>query len=335
MGGKRPHHPRRGSIAYHPRKRAHKQRARVRARPELAESIKIGNFPCYKAGTTHVEVVDDRPNSLTNKQNIATAATVLEAPPLKVFGIKAYTSGYGGLKTLTQVLSKDLDKELSRVFPLPKKETGDLKKIEDQIDSVVDIRLLIHTQPKSVKSLPKKKPEVMEISLSGSTAQEKLALAKELLNSEIKLSDILSEGSYVDTQSITTGKGFQGALKKWGTKHLSRKTRKGRRTAGNLGPFTPGATMWTIPQSGQMGYHQRTEYNKRILKIGADGAEITPDGGFINYGEVRNEYIILKGSVPGPKKRMILLRPSIRPPFKAQTASPEITYINTESMQGV
>ncbi len=333
--GKRPHHPRRGSLAYHPRKRARSPVARVRARPTLAEGIKIGGFPCYKAGTTHVEVIDDSPHSITSKQPIATVATVLEAPPLKVFGIRAYAMGYSGLASVAQVLNKDLDKDLANVFPLPKKKPVGVEKIEKIVESLADVRLLVHTQPRAISSIPKKKPEVMEISVGGNTPEEKLETAKELLGKEIKVSEVFKEGDYLDTISITKGKGFHGPLKKWGTKKLPRKTRKGRRTAGNLGPFTPGAMMWTTPQSGQMGYHQRTEFNKRVLKIGANGEEVTPAGGFLHYGNVKSDYIIIKGSTPGPQKRLVMLRPATRAPAKSVVAQPEILDINLGSMQGV
>jgi large subunit ribosomal protein L3 len=309
--------------------------ARVRARPSLAEGLKIGVFPCYKAGTTHVEMTDDSPHSVTSKQTIAAVATVLEAPPLKIFGIKAYARGYGGLRTVTQVFGKNLDKELSRVVPLPKKKLEGAEKIEKMIDNVSDIRLLAHTQPGSVPSVPKNKPEVMEVSVAGATSSEKLANAKELLDKEVKVSEVFKEGDYVDTLSITRGRGFHGPVKKWGVKHLPRKTRKGHRTAGNLGPWHPSAMMWTVPQSGQMGYHQRTEYNKRVLKIGSDGEEITPKGGFLQYGAIKNDYILIKGSTPGPQKRLVMLRPAIRLPSKAITGEPDIVNINTESMQGV
>ena len=46
-----------------------------------------------------------------------------------------------------------------------------------------------------------------------------------------------------------------------------------------------------------MGFQQRTEFNKRILKIGENGAEITPAGGFLNYGVIRSAYVVIKGSV--------------------------------------
>lgn len=37
---------------------------------------------------------------------------------------------------------------------------------------------------------------------------------------------------------------------------------KGRHV-GSIGPWTPSRTMWTVAQAGQMGYHKRTEFNKK------------------------------------------------------------------------
>ena len=103
---------------------------------------------------------------------------------------------------------------------------------------------------------------------------------------------------------------------------------------GTLGPKSPGYVRPTVPQAGQMGYHQRTEYNKRVLKIGKDGGEITPNGGFLHYGVVKNSYLILHGSVPGPIKRLIRLRDATRSQKAVKVEIPELTYISTESKQG-
>ena len=87
---------------------------------------------------------------------------------------------------------------------------------------------------------------------------------------------------------------------------------------------------------GQMGYHKRTEYNKKLLKIGDESEVdlINPDGGFVKYGLVKNNYIVVKGSLPGPSKRLVILRQPIRPNNKAEDI-PQINYISTKSKQGV
>jgi large subunit ribosomal protein L3 len=83
-----------------------------------------------------------------------------------------------------------------------------------------------------------------------------------------------------------------------------------------------------------MGYHQRIEYNKRILRIGKDGKEVTPKGGYLRYGNLTNPYLLIEGSIPGPEKRTIRLRTPARPPKEVIEQAPTITHISLESPQG-
>ncbi|MBI5253563.1 MAG: 50S ribosomal protein L3 [Euryarchaeota archaeon] len=327
--GRRAHHPRRGSLGYSPRKRATRVIPRVRAWVK-EDKVRIQGFSGYKAGVTHVVMVDDYPNSLTHEEEITAAATVIEAPPMRVCGVRCYGEDAHGSKVLAEVWSPDAAKDLARVFRI-KNFKGNLDEVEKNLDRTKELRLIVHTQP-GLSALSKKTPEIMEYPVSGTPAQA-LEYVKKVFGKEIKIGNVFEEGEIVDTISITKGKGFQGALKRWGTKHLPRKTRKGRRTVGTLGPWHPAAMMWTVPTGGQMGYHQRTENNKRILKIG--GGDITPEGGFLNYGVVKGDYIILKGSVAGPRKRLVRLRPAVRPPKKKFEGKPQLTYISRKSKQGL
>lgn len=267
---------------------------------------------------------------------VFTPVTIIETPPLTVMGIRAYERTSRGLKTLTDVLADDLKEDLERRINLPKNYDKDkaLDKIEENKDYIEEVRVLVHTNPRLVTGVPKKKPEIFECGLGGKDPQEKLEYALELLGKDVKISEIFSEGEYVDTIAVTKGKGFQGPVKRWGIKIQNAKTaRSGKgRHIGSLGPWTPSRTMWRVPQAGQTGYHRRTEYNKMIMKIGtSDEVEkINPKGGFIRYGLVRNDYLLVKGSVPGPTKRLIMLRKAIRPKVR-QEKPPEITYIHKAS----
>jgi large subunit ribosomal protein L3 len=104
---------------------------------------------------------------------------------------------------------------------------------------------------------------------------------------------------------------------------------------GTAGSWHPNWIQTTVPQAGQMGYHQRTEFNKRVLKIGENGEEITPAGGFPHYGVVKNSYVLLHGSIPGPTKRLISMRDAIRYQRGVEFEKAEISYISTTSKQGV
>ncbi len=330
--GKRAHHPHRGSLGFSPRKRAASPVPKIK-RWVVEDRVRMQGFAGYKAGMTHVVLIDDYPHSLTHGEEITKPVTVVEVPPLKVFGVRLYERNTFGLRTLSEAWAKELEKDLARRLPLPKKLEKSVEELESYLDKVEQVRLLVHTQPR-VTGIGKKKPEVMEYLVSGNVS-EAFEYAKEKLGNELRIGDVFEEGEFVDVMAVTKGKGFQSPVRRWGVKILHHKTRKGRRTAGTLGPWHPSAMMWTVPQSGQMGYHHRTEFNKRILKIGENGEEVTPKGGFLGYGVVRGDYIILEGSIPGPRKRLVRFRPAIRPPEHLPEGKPQLTYISLESKQGV
>jgi large subunit ribosomal protein L3 len=270
---------------------------------------------------------------------VFTPVTVLEVPPVVVMGIRAYEKTTYGLKVITEVIADNLDKELSRKISLPKEydKSKAIAKIQETLKDTEDIKVLIHTNPK-VASVPKKKPDIFECGIGGKTPEEKLNAAIELLGNEVKANEIFSDGQFVDSIGITKGKGFQGPVKRWGIRIQYGKAARSskKRHIGSMGPWTPSRTMWTVPQAGQMGYHKRTEYNKKILKIGdaMEVDQINPDGGFIKYGLVKSDYILVKGSVPGPSKRLIILRKPMRANKKSNDA-PQINHISTKSKQGV
>ncbi|MEM3442397.1 MAG: 50S ribosomal protein L3 [Candidatus Bathyarchaeia archaeon] len=336
MGHRKQHAPKHGSLAYLPRKRAKRMLAKIRYWPEIkADSPRLLGFVGYKAGMTHVFVVEDRKRSPNYGKEILCSATVLETPPMYVCAIRAYEKTPYGLKTLTEAWVKDPPAYLERVYTIPENFNTEesLKKIEENLARVAKIRVIAITQPKQT-SVPKKKPDVAEIEIGGGTIQQQFEYAKNLLGKTISPTDVFTEGQYIDVIAVSTGKGFQGPVKRWGVKILQHKGRKTKRGVATLGPWNPHHVLYTVPRAGQMGFHQRTEYNKRILKIGKDGKEITPAGGFIRYGLVRGPYILVEGSIPGPEKRPIKLRYPARPPKEAAEGPPQLTYVSLESPQG-
>jgi large subunit ribosomal protein L3 len=284
---------------------------------------------------THVFAVEDRKRSPNYGKEVLCAATVVETPSMLICAIRAYKRNPYGLQTLTEAWMKDPPEELERVFTLPENFNTDerLKKIEENIDKISKIRVIAITQPKQAR-LPKKKPDVAEIEVSGGTIQQQLEYAKNLIGKTLTPAEVFKDGQYVDVLSISTGRGFQGPVKRWGVKILQHKGRKTKRGVATLGPWNPHHVMYSVPRAGQMGFHQRTEYNKRILKIGKDGKEITPKGGFLRYGVIQGPYILLEGSIPGPEKRPIRLRYPTRPPKQITEEPPQITSISLESPQG-
>ncbi|MFQ6073579.1 MAG: 50S ribosomal protein L3 [Candidatus Bathyarchaeia archaeon] len=336
MGHRKKHAPKRGSLAFLPRGRAARPVGRIRFWPEIdAETPTLLGFAGYKAGLTHVFMVNDTSGSSDFGKEVARTATVLDVPPVLVCAIRAYMRNPYGLQSFTEAWMKKPPKDLKRVLTPPKNANPEqaFKKIEENLDKIVEFRLLVATQPR-LASVPKKKPDLMEIKVAGSAIPEQFEYVKKLLGETVSATDIFKEGQYVDVISITKGKGFQGPVKRWGVRILSHKARKTKRGIATLGPWHPARVQYSIPRAGQMGYHQRTEYNKRILKIGPDGSEVTPKGGFLRYGQIKGTYILIDGSVPGPAKRLVRLRYPARSPKRVPEEPPKIVSVAIESPQG-
>ena len=330
--------PNRGSMAFSPRKRARSETPHISSWAAVeGDDPKILGFAGYKVGMSHVMAVDYRKKSTTAGQEIRMPVTIVEFPPMKVIGARGYIQDTYGLRTLTEAWEKKIDKDLERTLPIPKGHNAKAawKKMSDS--DLEEVRLLVHTQPRMVTGIPKKRPEIMEMAVGGGSVDAQIEFAKEMMGKEFTMSDFTQDGEMLDAIAVTTGYGFQGHVKRWGVKLLTHKNSKHRRMIGNLGPFSPGYVVSTVPQAGQTGYHQRTEYNKRLLKIGDNPDEINPKGGFLNYGLIRGNYALLHGSLPGPSKRLIRFRKAVRFHGKKtdSVVVPEITMISQESQQGV
>ncbi len=320
------HKPVKGSRAFWPKKRAKRIYPSVKSVPETkGEKTVPLAFAGYKAGMTQVSYIDIKKDSPTSGKEKVEAATVLDCPPLMICGIKIYRKGPEGLINEGTVWDENLSKDLQRKLDIPKKPHMKKELIGKKLDQLAEVRILVSTQPRG-SGLGKKKPEVFEIPLSGDV-EKQWAYALEKLGKEIVPADVFSQGEVIDVKAITKGKGFSGVVKRFGVKIRSRKDGGKRRHIGTMGPVTPGRVLpGKIAQAGQLGFQTRTEYNKKILKIEEDGME--PKGGFVNYGKVPKNYILLEGSVPGPKKRLVLLRKAMR--WSENPAPTEIKYISLD-----
>ncbi len=314
-------------MQFWPRKRAKRSTPRVRSWADSKEAKPLA-FAGYKAGMTHVIATDAHKNSPTKGQDIMLPATIIECPPMKIFSVRCYQAeGYGVRVAKEMILSPD--KDLERKISLPKKKPS--AKIDDiKPEDYTDITIICSTQPKKIGF--KKKPDLVEIHLGGSN-EEKLAFIKEFENKELTVGDIYSEGDYVDIHAITTGRGFQGAVKRFGIGLKSHKSEKGQRTPGSLGGWKGHAHfMYRIAHAGQTGYHQRVQYNNQILKISDKPEEVNPKGGIIRYGDVKNTFVLVQGSVPGPKKRLITMAKPLR--LKVSKQVPTVQSVSKASTQG-
>jgi large subunit ribosomal protein L3 len=120
-----------------------------------------------------------------------------------------------------------------------------------------------------------------------------------------------------------------------GVKRKQHKSRKSVRAVGVLSPWHPHDVMYTVARAGQMGYHQRIEYNKRVLMIGSESANpITPEGGFPHYGQLRGDYVVVRGSVPGPYRRPVIIRLPLRSPY-GKGKTPTVMFVSSRPRGGV
>jgi large subunit ribosomal protein L3 len=289
---------------------------------------------------THVVLVNDEPNSPREGMEETVPVTVVETPPMRAVALRAYEDTPYGQRPLTEVWTDEFHEDLDRTLNLPEEHDPDAaeEQVRDALEAgnLGDVRLITHTVPDAVPSVPKKKPDVMETRVGGGSVEDRLSHALDLVDDggEHSMNDVFRAGEYTDIAGVTKGKGTQGPVKRWGVqKRKGKHARQGwRRRIGNLGPWNPSRVRSTVPQQGQTGYHQRTELNKRLIDIG-EGDDASVDGGFVNYGEVDGPYTLVKGSVPGPDKRLVRFRPAVRPNEQPRL-DPEVRFVSTESNQG-
>ena len=343
MGHRKLSSPRRGSAGLRPRKRSSEILPTPRSWPVIKlEKPTLLGFVGYKVGMSHVIMVDDRETSPNYGKDIYVPVTVLETPPIVPLALRVYVPDeWGEPQTYTELWTDvpqglRIDKAIGKFFKVStntSKKDEILKKVESVKDRISFLRLLIATQPHKIPSLGKKKPDLVEVQIGGGSIQDQLNFALNILGKEVSVDSVFKEGQLVDVIGVTKGKGFAGVIKRYGVVELPRwhKHRKGSRKVGARGPSI--STPSYVPQPGKMGFHRRTEYNKRILKIGTDANMINPVGGFPHYGLVRNQFLIIEGSVMGAVKRPLFLRYPIRPTWEPKGA-PEIKYIDLSSKQG-
>ncbi len=328
--------PRKGSLGFGPRSRAASETPRFSSWPDDEGQPGLQGFAGYKAGMTHVVMINDEPDSAREGMEETVPVTVIETPPMRVAALRAYEETPYGKRPLTEVWADEFHPELERALDLPDEPAADAEEqLQDALDTgrISEIRAITHTVPSELDGVPKKRPDVMENRIGGGSIADRVEYGLDLLGEgEYAATDVFRAGQYADIAGVTKGKGTQGPVKRWGVqKRKGKHARQGwRRRIGNLGPWNPSRVRSTVPQLGQMGYHQRTELNKRLIDL---DEELIVDGGFVDYGDVSGDYTLVKGSVPGPKKRLVRLRPAVRPNDQPRL-DPEVRYVSTVSNQG-
>jgi len=365
--------PRHGNLGFLPRKRTKHHFGKLKSFPkdDASKPAHLTAFMTYKAGMTHIVRDVDRPGSKLHKKEIAEGVTILEAPPMIVAGFVGYVETPRGLRALTSVWAGHLSEEVRRrfykswhkskqkAFTKYQKAWTEAGKSGGEQPMAAEIarakkycqviRAICHTQISKAK-LGRKKAHVKEIQINGGTIDQKVDFVVGLFEQEVKVADTFSQDEMVDIVGTTRGHGYNGVITRWGCSRLPRKTHRGLRKVACIGTWHPARMQFQVPRAGQMGYHHRTEINKKIYRIGkakkddpagaktnADLTEkgITPMGGFSHFGEVNEDWLMIKGGVAGPRKRILTLRKSLLPQVNRRaTEKIELKFIDTSSKMG-
>jgi len=289
-----------GSLQFYPRKRVARILHSVNWK-NIEERTNAKGFLGligYKVGMVSVYAKDNTEDSMTKSKRVVVPATILECPVMKIYCVRFYNRK----KVVKDVLVSN-EKGLKRKVKVCKTVKDFDKEIPEDYD---DLRVIVYSVNKN------KKPDMIELGIGGGK-EDKLKLVKEKIGKEILVSEILEEG-VVDVRGVTKGKGLQGPVKRFGITLKAKKSEKGQRRPGSLAPWNPSRVTFRAPQAGQTGMFSRIAYNNTILKIGKiSEKDINKECGFHKYGKIKGDYVLLKGSVPGPKKRVMLLTKSFRP----------------------
>jgi len=364
--------PRHGSLGFLPRKRTKHFQGKIKSFPkdDASKPPHFTAFMSYKAGMTHIVRDVDRPGSKLHKKEVAEAVSVVETPPMVVVGFVGYVETPRGLRALTTVWAGHLNEEVKRrfykawhkskqkAFTKYQKRWSDASKAsESPMAAEMErakkycqvIRAICHTQVSKVK-IGQKKAHIKEIQVNGGTTAAKVDFITGLFEQEVKIADVFSQDEMIDVIGATKGHGFNGVITRWGVTRLARKSHRGLRKVGCIGSWHPARVQFQVPRSGQRGYHHRTEINKKIYRIGKASKDdpnsamtendltekgITPMGGFSHYGEVNQDWVMLKGAVAGCRKRLLTLRKSLLPQVsRKSTEKIELKFIDTASKMG-
>lgn len=116
------------------------------------------------------------------------------------------------------------------------------------------------------------------------------------LADEIKV-DIFSAGDKVDASAITKGKGFQGAIKRHGQHRgpMTHGSKFHRHQGSNGACSSPSRVFKGKGMPGHMGCVKATVQNLEVVRVDAE-----------------NNLLLIKGSVPGPKKSLITIREAVK-----------------------
>lgn len=119
------------------------------------------------------------------------------------------------------------------------------------------------------------------------------------LGQEVKVS-IFNAGDLVDITGTSKGKGFAGTIKRW-NQHIGPRSHGGGggsqpvRQTGSLGDIAGNTVFKGMTMPGHLGNVKTTVQNLEIVKV-----------------DEKNNYLLIKGSIPGAKNSFVVIREAVK-----------------------
>ncbi|QBQ08139.1 50S ribosomal protein L3 [Spiroplasma gladiatoris] len=136
------------------------------------------------------------------------------------------------------------------------------------------------------------------------------------MGAEIKVTDVFNAGQFVDVTGVSKGKGFAGAIKR----HNYARGPMGHGSGYHRGVGSMGAIINRIFKSkkmpGHMGHEKVTIQNLEIIKIDSE-----------------KNLVLVKGSIPGPKKGFVVIRENAKGVKETTAAQLLVRNANSKTVE--
>lgn len=159
------------------------------------------------------------------------------------------------------------------------------------------------------------KPETGHLKKANTTPKRFLKEIRGVSVSDYALGDVLkadvfAAGEMVDVTGTSKGKGFQGVIKRHNQSRgpMSHGSQY-HRGVGSMGTMLPMRVLPGKKLPGHMGHEQVTIQNLEVISV-----------------DLENNVILIKGSVPGPKNSLVLVRTSVKTGDKVNEPVELIVY---------
>ena len=215
----------------------------------------------------------------------------------------------GRKKGMTEVFTAD-----GKLIPVTVIEVEDnvVSQIKTKESDGYDAIQLATVEKKASRS---NKPEIGHLKKANTTPKRFLKEIRGASVSEYALGDVLkadtfAAGEMVDVTGTSKGKGFQGVIKRHNqSRGPMTHGSQYHRGVGSMGTLLPMRVLPGKKLPGHMGHEQVTIQNLEVISV-----------------DLENNVILIKGSVPGPKNSLVLVRTSVKTGNKVNEPVELIVY---------